>query len=93
MFQLLNNLAEVLQKQVRVKLSPCTHVAYMCGAYIRQKSGNTVPRLNLLPQGKYDEAEPLYRRAMAIAEAALDTDHASYSTLTWATSRDCYRRR
>lgn len=30
-------------------------------------------------QGKFDEAEPLLRRAMAITEGKLGTDHPSYS--------------
>lgn len=32
------------------------------------------------PQVNYDEAEQLYRRAVAIAEATLDTDHPDFST-------------
>lgn len=31
-------------------------------------------------QGKYDQAEPLYRRAIAITEKTLGTGHPSYST-------------
>lgn len=33
-----------------------------------------------LPQGKYQEAEPLFRRSLMIAEIALGKDHPHFST-------------
>lgn len=44
----------------------------------REMTGG-VPRLTL-PQDKYEEAEPLYRRALSIAERTLGKDHPVYST-------------
>ena len=33
------------------------------------------------PQGKYDEAKPLYERAIAIGEKTLGPDHPNVATL------------
>lgn len=75
------NLAGLLQEQVRAaRLSNCDMFALVLFRYIWREPTHAATRPARLPQGKYDEAEALYRRALAITELILGSDNPSCSS-------------
>lgn len=75
----LSSLAGLLEERVRTRLSSYALLTLTLLIHIGQGSTDTVVRLALWPQERCDEAEPLYRRAMAITESTLGTDHPTYT--------------
>lgn len=78
----LRSLANLLQGQVRGTGCPlvqrCNYIPQMQQQRMMTHSRHR-PLDPSAAQGEYDEAEVLYRRAIAITKATLGTDHLSYS--------------